>query len=55
MADLKFRSLFEDSQKRIEQCSIAVVEIENSVELHLFEVYASMELKTGEFNTFRTH
>lgn len=28
---------------------------ENSVELHLFEVFASMELGTGEFNTFRTH
>ncbi|MDZ7832810.1 MAG: hypothetical protein U5L07_13730 [Desulfobacterales bacterium] len=55
MADLKFRSLFENSQRRLEQCSIAVIEIENSVELHLFEVYASMELGTGEFNTFRTH
>ena len=55
MTDAAFRSLFEDSQRRLEQCEIATVEIKNSVELHLFEVYAAMELGTGEFNTFRTH
>jgi len=55
MTDAGFRTLFEDSQIRLEQCSIATVEIGNPVELHLFEVYAAMELQTGEFNTFRTH
>jgi hypothetical protein len=55
MSDPEFRSLFEDSQRRLEKCSIAAVEINNSVELHLFEVYASMKFGTGEFNTFRTH
>lgn len=55
MTDAAFRALFEDSQRRLEQCSIATVEIGNAVELHLFEVYAAMELGTGEFNTFRTH
>lgn len=55
MTDAAFRALFEDSQKRLEQCSIATVEIDNAVELHLFEVYAAMELGTGELNTFRTH
>jgi len=55
MTDEAFRALFEDSQRRLEQCSIATVEIDNPVELHLFEVYAAMELGTGEFNSFRTH
>ena len=55
MTDAAFRALFEDSQRRLEQCTIATVEINNAVELHLFEVYAAMELGTGEFNTFRTH
>lgn len=55
MNDGPFRALFEDSQRRLEKCNIATVEISNAVELHLFEVYAAMELGTGEFNTFRTH
>ena len=55
MNDGPFRALFEDSQRRLERCNIATVEISNAVELHLFEVYAAMELGTGEFNTFRTH
>lgn len=55
MKDAAFRALFEDSQRRLEQCTIATVEIDNPAELHLFEVYAAMELGTGEFNTFRTH
>jgi len=55
MTDAAFRTLFEDSQRRLEQCTVATVEITNAVELHLFEVYAAMELGTGEFNTFRTH
>ena len=50
-----FRTLFEKSQKRLESCSVATVEISNAVELHLFEVYAAMELGTGEWNSFKTH
>jgi hypothetical protein len=34
---------------------VAFIEIANEVELHLFEVYAAIELDTGEWNTFRTH
>ena len=55
MTHPEFRTLFEDSQRRLEKCSIGTVEIDNAVELHLFEVYAAMELGTGEFNSFRTH
>lgn len=55
MNDPAFRALFDDSQRRLEQCAIATVEISNPVELHLFEVYAAMEIGTGELNTFRTH
>lgn len=55
MKNAAFRALFNNSQRRLEQCSIATVEIDNAIELHLFEVYAAMEFGTGEFNTFRTH
>jgi hypothetical protein len=55
MASTDFRKLFEASQRRLEACTIGVVEIDNYVELHLFEVYAAMQLNTGEFNTFKTH
>jgi hypothetical protein len=34
---------------------VAAIEIENPVELHLFEVYAALELRTALHNTFRTH
>ena len=53
--DSEFRKLFESSQRRLELCSIGTVEIDNPVELHLFEIYAAMQLDTEEFNTFRTH
>ena len=31
------------------------IEIDNPVELYLFEVYAALELRTALHNTFRTH
>lgn len=55
MQDRQFRRLFGEAQSRLGGCLIGTVEIDNPVELHLFEVYAAMELQTGEFNTFRTH
>ena len=33
----------------------AYVDIENPLELYVFEAYAAMALGTFEWNTFRTH
>lgn len=50
-----FRKKFDVARKRIERMDAAFVEITNDLELHLFEAYAALELKTAEWNTFRTH
>lgn len=55
MSDAKFRRAFEREQARIRAMDVAVVPIENPVELYLFEVYAALELRTPLHNTFRTH
>ncbi len=34
---------------------VAYVQIENSLELYVFEAYAAMTLNTHKWNTFRTH
>ena len=55
MGNDEFRKCFNESQLRLTHCSIATIEIENPLVLHLFEPYAAMELGTGELNSFRTH
>ncbi|MEX2673445.1 MAG: GIY-YIG nuclease family protein [Phycisphaeraceae bacterium] len=50
-----FRKEFDKAQKRIQRMNAVFVEITNDLELHVFEAYAAMELKTAEWNTFRTH
>ena len=35
--------------------SVAFIEIENPLELYVFEAFAAMTLGTHEWNTFRTH
>ena len=55
MADEKFLAAFEQERARIRAMDVAVVSIENPVELYLFEVYAALELRTALHNTFRTH
>lgn len=55
MANKKFRAAFEQERARIRNTDVAVIEIENPVELYLFEVYAALELRTAVHNTFRTH
>jgi len=50
-----FRAEFEKAQKYLRGLSVSFIEIENPLELYVFEAYAAMELDTGEWNTFRTH
>ena len=55
MADPKFRKVFDRARSRIRKSSVAFIEIENQLELYLFEPYCAMKLGTGEWNTFKTH
>jgi len=51
----EFRVAFADAQKQLRSYHVAAVPIDNSLELHVFEPYAAMTLKTSDWNTFRTH
>ena len=55
MKDESVRNEFDAARQLLRDGSVAFIEIANAVELHLFEVYAALELDTGEWNTFRTH
>jgi hypothetical protein len=55
MKDAGLREAFDAARQLLRDSGVAFIEIANAVELHLFEVYAAIELDTGEWNTFRTH
>jgi hypothetical protein len=55
MRDPAFRSAFVERQAYLRRQSVAAVQIDNALELHLFETYAAMALETSQWNTFRTH
>jgi hypothetical protein len=55
MMDQNFRRAFEEARGLLRTCSVAFVEINNPLELHLFETYCAMELDTCSWNTFKTH
>lgn len=55
MDDKTFQAAFEEAKCRIAGFAVAVVDIENPIERYLFEVYAAMEMGTGEYNSFETH
>lgn len=55
MKDEQFKAVFFSAQGRLRQMRVAFVEIDNDLELYVFEVFASMNLDTYTWNTFRTH
>lgn len=55
MQDAAFRVAFDEAKALLRDCSVAFIEIDNPLELYLFEAYCAMELDTCEWNTFRTH
>lgn len=55
MANAEFLGHFKDAQQRLRNMKVAYVQIDNDLELYLFEVYAAMKLDTDIWNTFRTH
>ncbi len=52
--DPLFVPLFRDAKDRVSKMSVRVIEINDPVLQTIFEVYASIDLKT-EFNDFNTH
>ena len=55
MQNPEFMAAFAKTKAYLVRLHIAFIEIENAVEMHLFELYAAMKLDTCEWNTFRTH
>ncbi len=55
MKDPVFRDEFNKAKDYLKSLNVAFIEIQNDVELYLFEVYCALELKTSKWNTFRTH
>jgi hypothetical protein len=47
MRDEDFRSRFEESQRQLQELSVAFVAIENPLVLYLFEPYCALDLDTG--------
>lgn len=55
MKDPVFRNAFDYAQSYLRSTHVSFVEIENSLELYLFEAFAAVALGTYKWNTFRTH
>lgn len=55
MQDVQFQNEFERAKKALRSMDVAVIEIQNPVELYLFEVFCALKCGTGRFNTFATH
>jgi excinuclease UvrABC nuclease subunit len=53
--NLSFKNLYQQAKKRVSNMYLRVVEVNNPIIQTLFEVYVSMELKTGEYNNFDNH
>ncbi len=55
MVNTEFQNHFSKAKDYISGLDVAFIEIENPVELYIFEAYCSMELDTCKLNTFQTH
>jgi hypothetical protein len=50
-----FKAAFSEAQAYLRRLHVAAVQIDNPLELYVFEAFASMALGTSEWNSFRTH
>jgi hypothetical protein len=55
MRDIAFKKAFVEARELLRNCTASLIDIENPLELYLFEAYCAMELDTCKWNTFRTH
>jgi len=53
--DPTFAKLFSEAKVRVSRMSVRVINIDDPIIQTLFEVYASIALKTTEYNVFDTH
>jgi len=53
--DPTFAKLFSEAKERVSRMSVRVIEIDDPIIQTLFEVYASIALKTTKYNDFDTH
>ena len=52
---LGFDEYVEPYKKELMKCQAAIFEVENCLELYLFEVFVAMKLGTLHYNLFKTH
>ncbi len=55
MTDPDFKNEFEKSKKYLKSLKVAFIQINNDLEIYLFEAYCAMKLDTAQWNTFKTH
>lgn len=53
--DPNFMKLFLEAKNRVSRMSVRVIEIDNQITQTIFEVYASIALRTTEYNSFDNH
>ena len=46
---------FSSAKESLMKCQVAILPIPCDITLYMFEVYAAVILKTGHYNTFKTH
>ncbi len=50
-----FKQRFNKAKEKTSKMNVAYVNIDNDLEIYLFEAYCAMELDTKQWNTFATH
>ena len=55
MQDPLFGTSFAEAQTYLRSLQVAVIAIENPLELYVFEAYCALELDTHQWNSFETH
>lgn len=55
MQDPLFGTSFGEAQTYLRSLQVATIEIQNPLELYVFEAYCALELDTNQWNSFATH
>lgn len=55
MSDPDFKKEFNETKNYLKSLNVAFIEIQNDLEIYLFEAYCAMQLDTAQWNTFKTH
>jgi len=55
MQDPAVQAAFNNAQQKLRDAQVAFIEIQNDLEIYLFEAFCAMALDTSKWNIFRTH